>query len=203
MAKSVKMGLTGGIGSGKSEVGRLLLEKGIPVIDMDKIGKGLLESDPQIKKEIQDTFGEKAVTGNSIDRLKLRNLIFTNSANRKQLEQIVQPRIRKEFERQAMELESQGTKLIVCEAALLIESGYRHSLDKLTVVLASEKIRMGRLLSREPISLELARKIMESQVTDKERLAVADYVIDNNGTIQSLATNVESVLSQWKKDGLF
>lgn len=196
------MGLTGGIASGKSEVGRILLTKGIPVIDMDKIGKVLLDSDPAIQSDILATFGEEATTDHKIDRNKLRGLIFSNPANRKKLESIMHPRIRKEFERRAQEEEGKGNKLIICEAALLIESGYRNSLDKLTVVLAPETTRMNRLLAREPVAPEMAQQMLQAQVTDQERLAVADYVIENKSNLGILAKRVEDLLQQWKSEGL-
>ncbi|NBT57937.1 dephospho-CoA kinase [bacterium] len=202
MAKIIKMGLTGGIASGKSEVGRLLSLKGIPVIDMDKIGRTLLESDSKIKEEIVAIFGNKAMSEGSIDREKLRSLVFTDPQSRKQLEQIVQPRIRKRFQELAQKEEGKGTRLVVCEAALLIESGYRHDLDKLTVVMAPEKVRMDRLLSREPVSKKLAEHIFQAQTQDLERLAVANYLVENTGSLEDLAKAVDELVAKWKNDGL-
>ena len=196
------MGLTGGIASGKSEVGRLLSAKGIPVIDMDKVGKTLLDTDSALQQEILACFGEQAVTDNKIDRSKLRSLIFSSPDNRKKLESMVHPRVRREFEKKAQEEEARGTKLIVCEAALLIESGYRTALNKLTVVIAPEATRMARLLSREAVSADMAQKMLRAQVTDSERLALADYVIENNGTLETLKNKVEELLGKWKKNGL-
>ncbi|NBX77137.1 MAG: dephospho-CoA kinase [Proteobacteria bacterium] len=202
MGKIIKMGLTGGIASGKSEVGRILSAKGIPVIDMDKIGKVLLDSDLGLQKDILSAFGEEAKTHDQIDRNKLRALIFSSPEHRKKLEGIMHPRIRKEFERRAEEEAAKGTKMIVCEAALLIESGYRHSLDKLTVVIAPEDTRMARLLAREPVSPELAKKMFQAQVTDQQRLALADYVIENKSDFEALANQVEALLTKWKSEGL-
>jgi dephospho-CoA kinase len=202
MGKIIKMGLTGGIASGKSEVGRILLTKGIPVIDMDKVGKVLLDSDSAIQSDILAAFGAEAATDHKIDRNKLRGLIFSNLENRKKLESIMHPRIRKEFERRAQEEEAKGNKLIICEAALLIESGYRNSLDRLTVILAPETTRMTRLLARESVAPEMAQQMFQAQVTDRERLAVADYVIENNSDLGVLANKVEALLRQWKSEGL-
>jgi dephospho-CoA kinase len=202
MGKIIKMGLTGGIASGKSEVGRILLAKGIPVIDMDKIGKVLLDSDLAIQSDILATFGEQAETNHKVDRNKLRSLIFSNLENRKKLESIMHPRIRKEFERSAQEEAAKGTKMIVCEAALLIESGYRNSLDKLTVVIAPKDRRMARLLARDSITPEMAQKMFEAQVTDQERLALADYVIENKSDLGVLPKQVEDLLYRWRTDGL-
>lgn len=202
MGKIIKMGLTGGIASGKSEVGRLLSAKGIPVIDMDKVGKVLLDSDPELQGQVLAAFGEKAVSNQTIDRKKLRDLIFSDPQKRKILESIVHPRVRQEFENRAADEEAKGTRLIVCEAALLIESGYRHSLDKLTVVMAPEEVRMQRLLSREPITKEVAQQMFLAQTNDLERSKLADYLIENKTDKEALSKEVDLLLEKWKTDGL-
>lgn len=169
---------------------------------MDKVGKRLLESDLVLQKEVLAAFGDKAVTHGHLDRQKLRNLIFSNPENRQTLEKLVHPRVRKEFERLANEEEAKATKLIVCEAALLIESGYRNSLDKLTVVLAPEEIRLKRLLGRESVSMEMAQQILHAQVSDEERKKLANYLIENKADLKALEKKVDQLLDKWKTDGL-
>jgi dephospho-CoA kinase len=202
MSPIVKIGLTGGIGSGKSQAAKLFLKSGIPVVDMDKISRELVENDANLRKEIIQTMGNEILTGGEIDRLKLRTLIFSNPQKKTQLERLIHPRVRNQFDALALEEEGKGKRLIVCEAALLIEGGYKNTLDRLVVVMAPEALRKERLLNRDRIQPELAVQMIKNQTSDTERLACATYVIHNDSTLENLEDQVNNLINIWKKESL-
>lgn len=197
-----KIGLTGGIGSGKSEAARLFSEHGIRVVDLDKVGRELTDSNPSIQKDILSLFGPEIITNGIIDRAKVRTLVFADPNKKKQLELIIQPKVRKAFEDLCESWRKAGNKLILCEAALLIESGYRQTLDELIVVMASPEIRLQRILKRDKISPELAQQMLNSQVTDSERIQAATYLLKNEKDLSELRSQVEALIQKWKQEGL-
>lgn len=197
-----KIGLTGGVASGKSRVAHLFIQAGIPVIDMDKLSKTLLETDKDLQKAVIQEMGSEILTDHVIDRGKLRKLIFSNPIKKKALESLIHPRVRKEFERLAQIEKVQGKPLVICEAALLIEGGYKDTLDRLVVVLAPEKIRLKRLMERDHIDSHLAQHMLEAQVSDEERKKAASDIINNDGDEGHLVRQVHSLINSWKKQGL-
>jgi len=202
MKSIVKIGLTGGVASGKSEVARLLKEAGILVVDMDHLSKELLTNDLTLQKQVIEHMGTNILTEGKIDRAKLRQLIFSSAPKKKLLEELIHPTVRKAFEEMAQREWEKGTPIIVCEAALLIEGGYRNTLNRLIVVWAPEALRIERLMQRDHISLDLANKMLASQVSDPERLAAATYVLKNEQDLDALRKQTLKLISDWKKEGL-
>ena len=202
MSRLVKVGLTGGIASGKSRVADLLKKAGIPVIDMDAISKSLLDRDPDLQKKVISTFGPQILTQGKIDRAKVRELVFADPDKKQLLENWIHPIVRSEFERLASTEHQKGHRLVVCEAALLIEGGYRKSLDQLVIVLAPEAVRMKRLMERDRISQELAQQMIQAQCSDEQRKKLADHLIINDQDERNLSQQVDNLLTIWKKDGL-
>ena len=195
-----RIGLTGGIGSGKTAVAALLQESGFPVLNLDTIGKEITDQ-PKLQSEIRNTFGPEILSDGQIDRRKLRTLVFTNPVQRKKLEQILHPAIRAEFERRAKTLIDQGNSVVFCEAALLMENGYSHQLDGLVVVLASEETRKKRVLQRDQISEDQWKQILGTQVSDSQRKAQGDLFIENNGSLSDLKAEIPKLITQMKKKG--
>lgn len=202
MKSIVKIGLTGGIAAGKSEVARILRENGVQIVDMDQLSKDLLSNDKELQKEVIEQMGTEILTAGSIDRAKLRAMVFSSPDKKKLLEHLIHPKVRKTFENLSEQAFHKGTKLIICEAALLIEGGYRKTLDRLVVVWAPETLRLQRLIQRDHISPELAKQMIGTQVSDEERLAAATYVIKNEQDLNSLKTQVLELISAWKKEHL-
>lgn len=202
MSRFVKIGLTGGIASGKSRVADLLKKAGIPVIDMDAISKSLLDHDPELQKKVISAFGPHILTQGKIDRGKVRELVFADPKKKQLLESWIHPIVRSEFERLASTEHQKGHQLVVCEAALLIEGGYRKSLDQLVVVLAPEALRIKRLMDRDRISQELAQQMIGTQCSDEQRKELANHLILNDQDERTLVQQVENLLKIWKKDGL-
>ena len=197
-----RLGLTGGIAAGKSEVARLFVQRGIPVIDMDQLSRELLDTDKRLQNQVIESLGTSFLTEGKIDRLKLKNLVFSDPQKKKLLESLIHPKVREQFEVLAQKEGTRGHKLVLCEAALLIESGYGKTLDGLVVVLAPEELRKSRLKTRDQLSDELIERIFQSQVSDQERIQAANYIIQNDSKIQTLSHQVEALLALWKHEGL-
>ncbi len=197
-----KIGLTGGIGSGKSEAAKLFSENGIRVVDLDKVGKELTDSDPSVQTAIVSLFGPEILKNGLIDRARVRALVFADPHLKKKLEQIIQPKVRKVFEELCESWRKTGHNLIICEAALLIESGYRQTLDELIVVMASPEVRLQRILQRDKISPVLAQQMLNAQVTDSDRLKAATYLLKNEKDLSELRTQVNALVQKWKQEGL-
>jgi len=202
MSSFTRVGLTGGIASGKSIVAKKLASYGIPVVDMDLLSKNLLESDPQLQKEVIELLGPSILSDHKINRKLIREAIFNDPKKKSQLETLIHPRVRKQFDTLALQAKESGKTLIVCEAALLIESGYRSQLDSLIVVLAPLEDRIARLVKRDSISEELALKMVNAQVSDSERRKLANEVIENKSTIEELEKQVDQLILKWNKTGL-
>jgi len=202
MSPVKRLGLTGGIAAGKSEVAQLFRAKGIPVIDMDLLSRQLLDSDKSLQNEVLSAMGHEIMTQGKIDRSKLRELVFSHPEKKKVLEALIHPKVRQEFERLAEKENAGGNSLVLCEAALLIESGYRNQLDGLVVVIAPEEVRRSRLKNRPGLTDALVDQIFNSQVKDGERLAAATYVINNDSHRDTLAPQVEALIAIWKQQGL-
>ena len=195
-----RIGLTGNIGSGKSEVATLLRSAGICVVDLDEIGRRITEI-PEIQKKIVAIFGARAVSDGQMDRSHLREVIFSDPTKRQELERLLHPIIWKQFETEAEKLSRAGYKLVVCEAALLFESGIDKLLDAVIVVAANEQIRQDRLLVRDGMTPVQFSQIAQAQISDDDKLQRAHYIIDNSGSIEALRPQITSLINRWRSSG--
>jgi len=190
----LRVGLTGGIGSGKSTVASLLAMRGVPIVDTDEIARQLMEPGEAPHDEIIRSFGKVILDENKkIDRDKLREHVFDNINERHRLEAILHPRIREAVGRKLSELDSPYCILVV---PLLVESGFIDLIDRVLVVDVSESTQIQRTMARSGLSEIEIRKIMSAQATRAQRLQKADDVIDNNGDRKRLEAEVER-LHQW------
>lgn len=197
-----KWGLTGGIGAGKSVAAEAFKKLGVDVIDLDALGRKLMEEDQALLQAVQNLFSEDVVQNGKLNRTKVRNLIFQNQGKRIELEKLLHPRILASFEEQASQAFAKGKKMVLCEAALLIESGYADGLDGQIVVTAPLELRKQRLIERDGISPELAEKIIQSQVSDEERLKKATTLLLNVTTKEALAEQVGRIVEDWKRKAI-
>jgi dephospho-CoA kinase len=188
-----RIGLTGGIGAGKSEVAKILSEYGIPVINLDLIGRAISRK-PIVQKKIMRLFGKETTKGNM--RRNLREIVFQDAAKRKRLEKLLHPLILKEFNRVSRLHKSEP--FIICEAALLIESGFDSALDALIVVSAKRALRLKRLITRDKIPESLAKKMMRAQTSERVRLNKANHVVFNNGNLKQLRQEVEKLVQKFQ-----
>lgn len=176
-----KLGLTGGIGSGKTHVANLLASWGATVIDTDLIAHQLTAPAGGAIEAIRERFGSELIDASgALDRGRMRELVFADVARRKELEGILHPRIADEVLKQAREATGIYAVFVV---PLLIESGrWRDRIDRLCVVDCEEETQIARVHARSAISVETIRRIMAAQVTRAERLAAADDIISNMAT---------------------
>jgi len=174
-----KLGLTGGIGSGKTQVANLLGAWGADVIDTDLIAHGLTAPGGQAIEPISEMFGSDVIdhTG-ALDRARMRELVFAEATRRTQLESILHPLIAQEVFRQAEQARGLYAVFVV---PLLVESGrWLDRIDRLCVVDCEEATQIERVQSRNAIPLATIRRILDAQATREQRLALADDVIDNS-----------------------
>lgn len=177
-----RVGLTGSIASGKSTVARRLKDRGIPVIDLDKVGHEVLRKRHEGFEPVVDAFGDVILgEDGEIDRKKLGAIVFADPAARDRLNRIVHPRLRDEEARRVAGMAEAGATAVVTEAALLIETGQRSRFDLFVVVGCTPEIQIARLMKRDHCSMEEARRRIESQLSFEEKKAAADWVIDTSG----------------------
>ncbi len=178
------VGLTGGIGSGKSTVAERFAARGVPVIDMDAIARELTAPGRPALDEIAAAFGPDILEpGGGLDRAALRRKIFADPGARRRLEAILHPRIRAEVERRLRELDVPYAVVVI---PLLVESGQRDLVDRVLVVDAPEDLQVRRAMARDGIGADEARAVLAAQAGRRERLAAADDVIANDGGLDAL-----------------
>ncbi len=186
----LKIGLTGGIASGKSTVAGLFKKHGIPVLDADQLVRDLSAPGGLAHAAILERFG-------TTDRAELRARIYKDAEERKALESILHPLVRSESARIMGVYQSQGAPGVIYEAALLIEAGRASDFDEVVVVVAPEEVRISRLTSRDGSTPEQARSILQAQLSDEERIPHATRVIQNAGDLGHLEREVARLLAQF------
>jgi dephospho-CoA kinase len=189
-AMSFVVGLTGGIGSGKSAVADLFAARGVVVIDTDAIAHQLTAPGGAAMPAIGAEFGAAVATPEgALDRAAMRGIVFADTSARKRLEAILHPMIRSESERRLASADSPYAILMV---PLLVESGdYRKRVDRVAVVDCREQTQIDRVMQRNGLSRPEVERILAAQATRAERLAAADDVIDNDGALAELAPRIE------------
>ncbi|QED48891.1 dephospho-CoA kinase [Cytobacillus dafuensis] len=202
---SIIVGLTGGIASGKSTVSSLLIEKGITVIDADLEARLAVEKGEEAYEEIIAHFGDQILLEDrSIDRGKLGSIIFHNESQRLKLNNIVHPAVRKRMLGKRDQAVASGEKLVILDIPLLFESKLTYMVDKTILVFVDEYTQMERLMKRNQLSKEEALARINSQMLLKDKIQLADAVIDNNGTIKETEQQLMEILNKWNalKKGL-
>lgn len=193
------IGLTGGIGSGKSTVAERFADKGIPVLDADAISRELVEPGQPALDEIIDQFGAGILDEDGrLDRRRLRSEVFADPVQRRRLEAILHPRVRTTIQARVRGLEGRSPYCIVA-IPLLVESGMQDLVDRILVVDVPEAIQQERTARRDGISEEEVRGILRAQLDRQERLAWADDTIDNSGNEQDLQRAVEALDGQYRR----
>ena len=174
----IKVGITGGIGSGKSTVCKVFKVLGIPVFEADSAGKQLMNTDAELHARLIDLFGSSVyLPDQTIDRKYLSNLVFNTPSLLAQLNSIVHPAVRKAFENW---YQSQRSPYVLLEAAILFESGFYKQMDQTIVVVTDEAQRIERVIKRDKITEEQVRQRIRHQWTDEQKIKLADFVIGNN-----------------------
>ena len=189
MARRLRIGLTGGIASGKSTVAGRFSELGIPVIDADESSRFVVAAGQPGREAVVARFGEGVLKADGeLDRRALRQLIFADPRKRRDLEAILHPLIRADMEQRAMQAVG---PYVILEIPLLVEGGGRERVDRVLVVDADEATQLQRLMARDGENLEGARAILAAQTNRTIRLKAADDVLVNSGTVPELRQAVD------------
>ena len=185
----LRIGLTGGIGSGKSTVARLLAERGAVVVDADRIAREVVEPGTPGLEAVVDAFGDGVLTADgALDRPALAAIVFSDPEPRARLDGIVHPLVRARSAELAAAAPPDA--VLVNDVPLLVETGQAGSYDLVLVVEAEEETRVTRLVQRG-LAAEDARARIAAQATDEQRRAVADVVLDNSGSLEDLTAQVD------------
>lgn len=186
------VGLTGGIGSGKSTVAGLLAERGAAIVDADAVARDVVEPGMPAHAEIVERFGKGILNADgAIDRQRLADIVFADEQARLDLNAITHPRIGEEFMRRVATAVEGGAVIVVCDVPLLAEAQAR-MYGTVIVVEAPEETRLERLVIRG-VTREDARARMATQATDEQRREIADFVLDNQGSVEELAPQVDKL----------
>jgi dephospho-CoA kinase len=193
------VGLTGGIASGKSTVAKTLESLGAAIVNADTLSREVVEPAREAWKEIVAAFGPEVLQPDqSIDRQKLRTIIFNNPAARRKLESIIHPRVRALAEQRIREYTAAGYGVIVYEVPLLFEGNLHEWLRPVILVACDVDTQLQRLQQRDGLDQAQAQKHIDAQMSLAEKRRLADYVIENNGTLDELKRQVEAVLEEIK-----
>lgn len=187
----LRIGLTGGIASGKSTVADMFAELGARVIDTDVIAREVVRPGQPALDEIRIAFGDAMISADgSLNRSAMRKLVFADENARRRLEAILHPRIQEETRRQSNEASGEYQIIVV---PLLVESPLKSFVDRILVVDCNEDTQVRRLLARDAESEAQARCMLEAQASREQRLAIADDVITNDGTLTSTRSQVAAL----------
>ena len=189
------IGLTGGIGSGKSTISRLLSVMGIPVYIADTESKRLTETSPVIREKLTEKFGIDLYAEGKLNKALLASLIFGNDDNRRYVNSVIHPEVKNDFDR--WKAQQSQSPVLVIETAILFESGFSNSVDVSVTVTAPEELRIRRVELRDGWSRESIVSRIQSQLPEEEKISLSDYVIYNDDK-QALIPRIEKLLGEIK-----
>ena len=187
---TISIGITGGIGSGKSTVAQLVEAFGYPVFYSDTESKKLLQS-PAVLQELSGLFGESILDNGTIDKVALANIVFSDKAKLEQLNKVMHPKVREAF---TAWKSNQNSSLVFNEAAILFETGAYQNFDYTLLVTADEELRIQRVMARDSVSKEAVLSRMQKQWPDEDKKKLADFVIVNNN--EALTSQVHRVIDE-------
>jgi dephospho-CoA kinase len=188
------VGLTGGIASGKSTVAAMLREMGAAVVDADALAREVVEPGEPALAEIARRFGPGVIAADGrLDRAALARIVFADEEARRDLGAITHPRVAALAAERTRALADAGAPIVFYEAALLVENGLHRGLSALIVVAVPPEVQLERLIRRDGLSADEARARLAAQLPLAEKIRVADYVIDNAGTVEDTRRQVEAL----------
>jgi dephospho-CoA kinase len=197
----VLIGLTGGVASGKSTVSQVLKEEGAYVIDADRIARDLVTPDSPVSRELVQVFGKEILCQDgSIDRKRLAARVFSDPEERRLLNRILHPKIKEAVCYRIREVaRTDPAAIVIVDAALLIDVGWHREVDKVIVVTSSTEQQIERMEKRDGLATAEARRILAAQMTQEERLKVADFVIPNEGSLEDTIKKTREVFDEIRK----
>lgn len=189
MRKKIVVGITGGIGSGKTEVCKMLARRGFKVYNSDMIAKDLYGRSTKLVNDIVKVFGKDILNyKGKIHLPKLKEKIFSSKKNYQAINKIVHPVVIDYLRREARKSKFD---VIIIESALLFESGFNRSFDYVVTVYSNKKNRVGRLMLRDEANSSEIEKLMKFQIDEKKKMAMSDFVLMNNRTLKDLKVQVD------------
>jgi dephospho-CoA kinase len=188
------IGLTGGIGAGKSEVARILSRRGIPVINADQLSREVVEPGSPGLKAIIKRFGNSVLRGDgSLDRKGLARRVFANQDERLTLEGILHPLIRERTEAHLLVLEEGNTPVCILESPLLFEASQDELCDAVITVVADFNLRAKRVKRREGLTIDQFQQRVDAQINDDTRRRLSDMIVENSGSLEDLRRAVNRI----------
>ena len=194
----IRIGITGGIGSGKSYVCRLLQQRGIPVYSCDDEAKRLMQESPFIRERLCQLIGSDAYIGQELNKPVIAQFLFADSQHSTQVNQIIHPIVRKDFTEWT---QRQNVPIVAQESAILFEAGFQDTVDVTLLVYAPHSLRLQRAMKRDHATSEQIEARMAQQMDEEEKRLRADYCILNDGTA-NLDEQIERLLTQLQKTKL-
>lgn len=194
------IGLTGGIGSGKSTVARILQEHGFPIVDADLIAREIVEPGQPALAELAKEFGEDILNADgSLDRGLLASRAFTTKDTTQRLNDITHPRINQRTQELFDEAREDGAEAVIYDMPLLIDKGLHKDMDATIVVHAAEHVRLERLTTKRGLDVDDVRRRINAQIDDETRKQHADILLDNNGTEEDLTQQIAQAVDKIKQ----
>jgi dephospho-CoA kinase len=195
------IGLTGGIGSGKSSVARWLLGKDIPVLDADRIVHDLLSRDEQTIRAVENAFGTEVISPKGeINRRVLGSTVFSDSVARTCLEEILHPRVADQMKKQQVALEAVGRTICVWDVPLLFEAGFNHWVDEVWVVWVPSAIQIERVMIRDALKRKEVELRIKAQLPLEDKVSQANIVIDNSKSWEETEELLSKELARIKRE---
>lgn len=187
-----KIGVTGGIGSGKSSVSNILRDFGVEIIDADIIAREIVRKGEKALKEIADSFGAEIIKADGeLDRKKLGSIVFSNAEKLEVLNQITHKYIIEKIGNRVAEAEKKGLNIVAVDAAIPFKNGFLDLVGEVWAIVAKDDIRLSRIMHRDGLSYEEASQRLQSQMSQEEYVRLADKIIENNGGIEELTNTVK------------
>ncbi len=197
--RPLRIGLTGGIASGKTTVANYFSDLGVPIIDTDLIAREVVAPGAPALDEIRATFGDEVFQlGGTLDRSAMRKIVFSDDAKRHQLESILHPRIRDAVYRRVAEM---SVPYMIIVVPLLFGSPMVEFMDRVLVVDCDEEVQLGRLLQRDTENEEQARRMIAAQASRNDRLSIADDIVANDGDLQATRQSVAALHNTYLRPG--
>ena len=192
----LKVGITGGIGSGKSTISAVFVYLGVPCYNADTRSKWISNNHKEVVKEIESEFGKQAYINGEMNRPYIASIVFSNKEKLAVLNQIIHPRVAEDY--QLFCEKHKDAPYTLKEAAIMFESGTNKTMDKVILVVADKETRIKRVMQRDAISRNEVISRMDKQMSDEEKLKLADFVIDNNG-VELIIPQVLAIHAQLKE----
>jgi dephospho-CoA kinase len=199
----IRIGLTGNIASGKSEIARMLADRGATVIDADLLAREAVEPETQALKDIVKRWGKDVLKDDgSLDRAALRQIVFADQSELDALNRIVHPGVTRLRDREIARARERGDPIVICVIPLLFERNIVDEFDAVVLVDAPRPLRLERLVATRGMEATDAMNMIASQMPAELKRARADYVIENNGSLQDLERDVDALWSSLQRNAV-